>query len=29
MILVAAGCARISRGKGTFVIPEDQRQPPA
>jgi DNA-binding GntR family transcriptional regulator len=29
MILVAAGYARISRGKGTFVIPEDQRQPPA
>jgi GntR family transcriptional regulator len=25
MILVEAGYARISRGKGTFVIPEDQR----
>ena len=25
MILVEAGYARISRGKGTFVVPEDQR----
>src|SRR5258708_17768333 len=25
MILVDAGYARISRGKGTFVVPEDQR----
>lgn len=25
MILVEAGYARISRGKGTFVIPKDQR----
>jgi len=25
MILVADGYARISRGKGTFVIPADQR----
>jgi GntR family transcriptional regulator len=25
MILVDAGYARISRGRGTFVVPEDQR----
>jgi DNA-binding GntR family transcriptional regulator len=25
MILVEAGYAQISRGKGTFVVPEDQR----
>lgn len=25
MILVAARYARISRGKGTFVVPEDER----
>lgn len=25
MVLVEAGYARISRGKGTFVIPPDQR----
>jgi GntR family transcriptional regulator len=25
MILVDAGYARISRGKGTFVVPKDQR----
>ena len=25
MILVNSGYARISRGKGTFIVPEDQR----
>jgi GntR family transcriptional regulator len=28
MILVDAGYARISRGKGTFVVPADQRPRP-
>jgi len=28
MILVEAGYARISRGKGTFIVPKDQRLQP-
>jgi DNA-binding GntR family transcriptional regulator len=28
-ILVDAGYVRISHGKGTFILPEDQRRPPA
>jgi DNA-binding GntR family transcriptional regulator len=28
MILVDSGYARISRGKGTFVVPEDERPKP-
>jgi GntR family transcriptional regulator len=28
MILVEAGYARISRGKGTFVVPEHERPKP-